>query len=60
MTQKQLAAFVKFTEKYTAQVTKTRATAVAALKKEGIYTAEGKLAPEFSSAEQPMASFLTK
>jgi hypothetical protein len=60
MTKTQLAAFAKFTREYTDKVTKTRDSAVAALKKEGIYTADGALAPEFSSAEQPLAAFLTK
>ena len=60
MTQQQLAAFVKFAQDYTAEVTRTRADAVAALKREGVYTADGKLAPEFSTAEQPIAAFLAR
>ena len=60
MTQRQLDAFVRFAEKYTREVTKTREDAVAALKREGVYTADGKLAPEFSTAEQPIAAFLAR
>lgn len=52
MTDQKRAAYKRLIERHTRQAVVTKETARESLIKEGIYTAEGKLAPEFGGEER--------